>query len=1151
MLYLRKFVPLIGCLLACAVYLSCNKAEKVVDKDFHFDLVDGSESNIDFNNELKESDSVNFLTNQYIYIGSGVGIGDFNQDGLQDIFFAGEQVSSKLYINQGNFKFSDVTASAGVSTSRWCTGVSVVDINSDGMPDIHVSVSHSRDSSMRRNYLFINTTAKGASASQVTFKEEAAAYGLNDAGFSTQAAFFDYDLDGDLDMYLMNHNVFQNQPNNIVVTNAAGTSVAADKLYRNEGVPAGSDHPVYKDVSAEAGIRDFGYGLGICITDINQDGWPDIYIANDFLSNDLLWINQRNGRFVNSIAQSIHHQSYNSMGIDAADINNDALPDIAVLDMQPESNYRKKTMFAGTNPIKYELEQKSGNYQPQFTRNMLQLNRGIRKPDSISLPFFSEIGQLSGISETDWSWSVLMADFDNDGWKDMQVTNGIAKDLTNNDFLFFRSSLLSSDMANENPANGKGGFDIGKLRKQLDKYGSVATDNFFFHNNGDLTFSNKTSGVGMSVPSVSHGAAYVDLDNDGDLDLVINNMNQPAFLWRNQLRQSAVDSLHNFLSVKLYGTKQNPAGFGAKVSLYANGQVQWMEQNPVRGYLSTMDDRLVFGLGNIERVDSLRITWPDGSTQLLQNLKVNRFITLDQRAAAPALGTSPVPTETLFHESTTVLDSMFRHDEQSYFDYGTQRLLPQKFSQLGPALASADVNGDGRLDFFVGGASFQSGRLYLQTARGGFVSRDLIPKNKTSEDIGAIFFDADGDRDMDLLITEGSSEYNSSMTLDRPRLYLNDGSGNFSYDESAIGQDVSLVAQAVSAGDYDKDGDMDLFIGGRLLTNQYPASPRSYILQNNNGKFKDVTADVCSALVKPGMITAAQWIDIDNDQSIDLVLCGDWMPVRIFHNAQGKLKEVTATTGIGNLHGLWRSLTAGDIDGDGDLDLVVGNMGNNNKFDASSARPYKLFSLDIDKNGTNDLVPAYYIPDEDGKFQLFPAIDQTEFSQEVPTIKKRYLLNADYAKVTIADLFKGMDTKGILELRCDTTGTMWMENLGANRFRARALPIEAQFAPVNTILIRDFTGDGINDLLLAGNEYQAEIGSGRYDASYGQLLEGKSNGWFVAVKPLSSGFLVQGDVKHMQLIAADGMDPVVIVAVNADYLKCFRLSSANHSKKSR
>ena len=1030
--------------LLALIFFGCSGGSSNQEKGLYFSLQEKDHTNIDFNNRLIESDSVNFLANQYIYIGSGVGIGDFNNDGLQDIFFAGEQVSSKLYLNRGNFKFDDVTTAAGLVTSKWCTGVSVIDINNDGLSDIYVSVSHSRDPEQRRNLLFINQIDSSSGKKSIKFSEQAAAYGLDDPGFSTQASFFDYDKDGDLDMYLMNHNVFQNQPNNIVVTDAKGTSVAADKLYRNEGIPSGKDHPVYKDVSGEAGISDFGYGLGLAISDLNMDGWPDIYVANDFLSNDLLWLNNRNGSFTNSISRSMHHQSYNSMGADAADINNDQLPDIAVLDMQPENNYRKKTMFAGSNPVKYEMEQKTGTVQPQFTRNMLQLHRGNRMTDGSKEPFFSEIGQLSGISETDWSWSVLMADFDNDGWKDVHVTNGLAKDLTNNDFLFFRSSQHQEDLPGiSNQKND----DPAALRKELDAYGSVKIDNYLYHNDGGITFSNVTKTAGMSTPSVSHGAAYGDLDNDGDLDLVINNMNQDAFIWKNEARKSNEDSTNNFLSIQLKGGKYNLAGIGTKAMIYTGDQVQVLEQYPVRGYLSTMDNKLHFGLANIKVIDSLKIIWPEGTQQILKNIRSNQVLTVSYHDAMATAEADTTVITGFFEETKMPFDKGFKHDEVSFFDYGIQRLLPQKYSQLGPPLATGDVNGDGLEDFFVGGASYQSGRIFIQNSAGSFSSKDLVAKNKTSEDAAALFFDADGDKDPDLLIAEGSAEFSNSRTLNVPRIYINDGRGNFVFDSSAIPGEVSTISQSVTVGDYDSDGDEDIFIGGRILANQYPASPRSYILQNNKGKFTDVTRDVCPSLQHPGLITSATWTDFNNDKKIDLVICGEWMPVRFFKNEKGKLTEITTNTGLPAIHGLWRSLLATDIDNDGDIDLVAGNMGNNNKYKTSAERPMMLYVKDIDGNETKDLIAAYHILNSEGQYELFPAIDRTEFAQDVPTIKKRFLLNKDYAKVTMKDLLSEIDQKDMLQLRCDTTASLWIENLGNGSFKYRQLPLEAQFAP--------------------------------------------------------------------------------------------------------
>jgi hypothetical protein len=1110
---------------------------------FHFTLLNSSETNISFDNKITESDSINIFTNEYMFNGSGVGIGDFNNDGLPDIYFCGSMVSNKLYVNKSNFKFEDITETAGVQTSKWCTGVSITDINNDGFPDIYVCASHSKDAAQRQNLLFINDGNSSKTNGVVHFTEQAAAYGLADTGYSTQAAFFDFDKDGDLDMYLLNHRLYSHTANNLELKDTSGNSPAQDRLYRNDGTPSGLSHPVFHEVSKQAGIKEDGYGLGVVITDVNNDNWPDIYVANDYIANDILWLNNHDGTFSNVIATSMKHQSYNSMGVDAADINNDGLPDITSLDMLPESNERKKMMANANTQEKFDMQQRFG-YQPSYVRNMLQLNNGSMFCNNKKEPRYSEIGQLAGIAETDWSWSVLMADFDNDGWKDIHITNGLGKDVTNNDYTTFRNGQTHTNNytfgggASEKALEKK---SLQTLRKNIDQYGSVKMDNYLFHNNGDLSFTDITKQAGFSMPSISNGAAYADLDNDGDLDLVVNNMNESAFVWRNEIRKSVKDSISNFITVQLNGSLNNRSGFGAKVTVYNKTSTQFAEQSPVRGFSSSVDARLHFGIGNTTVIDSLKIQWPDDKEQLIKNIKANQVLVINYAdAKAPVVQKELTEPVKLFTDISDQLGIDFKHAEAQNFDFGYHQPLPQKYSQLGPCIATGDVNADGLEDFFVGGAANQSGKIFIQKPDGGFISTNLVEGNKPEEDLGAVLFDADGDKDLDLLITGGSFEF-SVPKYNQPRLYTNDGKGNFTLNATALPA-ITDITNAFTVADYDGDGDMDIFIGGRLLPQKYPQSPRSYILQNNNGKFIDVTKNVCTALEFPGMITGAIFTDFDNDKKTDLIICGEWTAVRFFKNIDNKLFEVTETTGLTNMKGLWRSMQQADVDKDGDMDYIAGNMGLNNRFHITAERPMMMYAKDVDKNGFDELIPAYYIKNKSDQYELFPALDRNQLAEQIPSVKKKYLLHTDYAGITMKQFSSDYGDDGWMKLQCETSASVWIENLGKGKFKTHVLPVEAQFAPVNSIVAEDINGDGNIDLVLAGNEYQAALSTGRYDASYGLALLGNSKGSFAPVNMFKSGLIIDGDVKDMKLINTKSKGKLLIATPNDSKLKTFVLN---------
>jgi hypothetical protein len=1105
--------------------VSCSSHEK--REGLFFSILPASETGVDFKNTIVENDSLNMFVNEYTYMGGGVGIGDFNNDGLPDIFFAGNQVSSALYLNKGNMHFEDITGKAGVTTNEWCTGVSVIDINNDGWPDIYVSVSGRVPGMKRKNLLFINQH-------NLTFKEEAAEYGLADTSYSTQAVFFDYDKDGRIDMYLLNHTLNDNRPNDIRDNKVDSNSIAADKLYHNEGIPAGMDHPVFKDVSKQAGIVEDGNGLGITVSDFNGDGYPDIYVANDYIKNDLLWLNNKNGTFTNCIASAIKHQSYSSMGTDAADINNDDKPDIITLDMQPETNERKKMMYSFLSDKRHQLEMDKG-YQPEYIHNMLQLNNGTRKINNREEPFFSEIGEMAGIAETDWSWSVLIADLDNDGWKDVHITNGLGRDPTNIDFLEYRhQTVVASGIPDNHPAQRRIFMD------NLAQLGSVSLNNYLYLNKGGFTFEDISSKAGIDQKSISNGAVYVDLDNDGNLDLVTNNINGNAFIMHNDIGNSSDTTQKNkYITIGLKGDSLNREGIGTVVYAYSKGLSQVLQQFPVRGYLSTVDSRLHFGFGPAN-CDSLKIVWPDGKVQIIKYPSLNKILQVNYRDAFSVSPPVPAFPDSLFTDVTERLHTNFQHKETMFFDYNFQPLIQQKYSQEGPFICTRDMNKDGLEDFFIGGAFKQSGKIFLQQKDGTFKGKDLVNGTKYEEDMQSVLFDANGDGNPDLLVAGGSSEFDPTSSFYRPRLYLNDGKGNFKFDSAAFSPIIRTPAKAIAVADMDGDGDLDIFIGGRVSLGTYPFPPRSYLLRNDRGKFTDVTRSVCPALEDIGLINSAQWVDIDGDKKPDLILAADWAPIRIFKNNGSTLTEITNQTGLQNFPGLWRSMVVTDIDHDGDLDIVAGNIGLNTPYHINSNQPAELIAKDFDGNHVIEDILCYYIKDNDGKYVLSSGISRDDLARQMPSIKKKYEKNSLYAKAPMDELFNKEMMTGATVLKCSEPQSGYFENNGKGQFTFHPFPLMAQEAPVNAIVCADVNGDGITDIIIAGNEYQANVMSGRYDASYGLLLTGTGNGNFKVVPPAVSGLIIDGDVRDLKLVTA-GKKKILLAAINDSKMKAFAL----------
>lgn len=1084
-----------------------------------FELLSPSRTGVHFENTLVTTDSLNFQTDAYVYNGAGVAVGDIDNDGLPDIFFAGNQVTSRLYLNRGNFHFDDITTSAGVTTARWATGVTMVDINNDGFLDVYVSVSGPQwtKAENRANLLFINNGNR-------TFTESAAKYGIADTGFTTQAAFLDYNKDGCLDLFLLNNSAkdftradLSSHPSGKI----GQTPGSYNELYRN------NCNSTFTNVSREAGVlRDAGFGLGVAVADLNRDGWPDIYVSNDIAPNDVVYVNNGDGTFTNKRATWLKHTSYSGMGVDIADFNNDGWPDILQVDMLPHDLSQRKKMSGSTTLAALEEARRRGLLD-DFTANALQLNNGLTKSGDV---IFSDIAHMAGIASTDWSWSPLFADFDNDGYKDILITNGYPKAVNDRDYVLPATAVsqASGTTIRHSPL---------EMLKALYPY---HLPNYVFRNRGDLTFADETKAWGMEQPSFSYGAAYVDLDNDGRLDIVMNNMNGPAFIYRNV---EPVGTDHHFLSLMLVGDSRNPGGVGSNIVMTVGGRKEYLYQSPTRGYMSTVDDRPHFGLGRATRVDTLRIEWPDGRQQTLTNIAADRFLTLKQSDAAPvttgaALAKDGVNEERVFDQAN--IPGLAYLQPSGSLDFSVQPLLPYVISSHGPVIAVADVNGDGLDDVFIGGGGATRappGRLFVQRKDGTFAESSggqPWAADRAYEDWGAAFIDANGDGRPDLYVASGGYQLAPNSSLLQDRLYLNLGGGRFVRDSSAL---PALLASkgVVRVGDYNGDGRPDLFVAGRLTPRAYPYPTHSFILRNDGGHFTDVTAQIAPELMQPGgMVTDGAWVDFDTDGKLDLVTVGEWMPINFFRNDGKQFHSATGTTGLGPSRGWWYSLAVGDVDNDGRPDIVAGNLGLNYTYTTSKDAPFGVYAGDFTGNRSTDIILTKVVNGTE-----YPFGGLAPLGWQIYPLAIRYPTYGSFANATINEVLSASERQHAIHYQADTFASMYLHNDGGGKFTAHALPNLAQIAPIKSMLLYDVDGDGHLDIVAGGNLYEPEPNTPRADAGTGLWLRGDGRGHFQPVSPGQSGFVASKNLSSLTLLRTRGSN-VVLVGNSGDSLQVFR-----------